>query len=452
MADIKITNASMEKRAIEDINGEDATLEQLGYHQEQCSAYPVAGGQYSWVAIVAPKSIARGMSYICGWFMLIGILAMGATNNFITANFILGMAQLAHPSYTIERWHTALVSWLVALVATNINLFIPHLLNTFSRGMLLWNVSAFIIVVATILATNDHKRDSAFVFSTFENSTGFGTGYTAVLGLLQTCFGMCCYDAPAHMTEEMHDARRSAPRAIIMSVILGAVTGLGFLIAVSFCMGDITAVATSSTGVPLIQIFYDSTGSVIGTCFLASLITIISLVAAIGLTAEGSRSIYAFARDNGLPGSTFLSAVRSKYCIPIPALVMTAVIQMALNAIYFGSYTGFLTVTSIATAGFYLSYSMPLLARLLSPSHNFNGPYNLGSLSWPLSLVSLLFLLFAFITFNFPTLNPVDAENMNYCVAAVGGVMFIAAIFWFTTGRKHFSGPVVALIGQEHNH
>ncbi|KAK5077711.1 hypothetical protein LTR16_008710, partial [Cryomyces antarcticus] len=78
---------------------------------EMCSAYPVAGGQYSWVAILAPRSMARGFSYICGWFMLIGILAMGAVNNFIAANFILGMANLANQDYVIERWHTVLVSY-----------------------------------------------------------------------------------------------------------------------------------------------------------------------------------------------------------------------------------------------------------------------------------------------------------------------------------------------------
>jgi amino acid transporter len=39
---------------------------------EMCSAYPVAGGQYSWVAVLAPKEWGRGMSYLCGWFMLIG--------------------------------------------------------------------------------------------------------------------------------------------------------------------------------------------------------------------------------------------------------------------------------------------------------------------------------------------------------------------------------------------
>jgi choline transport protein len=46
-----------------------------------CSAYPVAGGQYSWVAILAPPKVARAMSYVTGWFMCTGIVAMGAVNN-----------------------------------------------------------------------------------------------------------------------------------------------------------------------------------------------------------------------------------------------------------------------------------------------------------------------------------------------------------------------------------
>lgn len=40
---------------------------------EICSAYPVAGGQYSWVAILAPPRVARGLSYVTGWFMNTGM-------------------------------------------------------------------------------------------------------------------------------------------------------------------------------------------------------------------------------------------------------------------------------------------------------------------------------------------------------------------------------------------
>lgn len=40
---------------------------------EMCSMWPVAGGQYSWVAILAPPRVARGFSYVAGWFMLTGM-------------------------------------------------------------------------------------------------------------------------------------------------------------------------------------------------------------------------------------------------------------------------------------------------------------------------------------------------------------------------------------------
>ena len=39
---------------------------------EICSAFPVAGGQYSWVAVLAPPGVARGLSWITGWFMITG--------------------------------------------------------------------------------------------------------------------------------------------------------------------------------------------------------------------------------------------------------------------------------------------------------------------------------------------------------------------------------------------
>jgi choline transport protein len=42
---------------------------------EMCSEYPVAGGQYSWVYILSPKSIRRQFSYLTGWFMIIGRLS-----------------------------------------------------------------------------------------------------------------------------------------------------------------------------------------------------------------------------------------------------------------------------------------------------------------------------------------------------------------------------------------
>lgn len=335
---------------------------------EMCSMYPVAGGQYSWVAALAPPSIARGLSYVSGWFMLIGmcfvkqwlvhqltvagILAMGATNNSIAANFTLGMANLVFPEYTIERWQTVLVAYLIAFIATAVNIFGPHLLNRLSRFILIWNVGSFLITMIVLLATNDNKQPASFVFQEFQNFSGWGSSMAAVVGILQACFGMCCYDAPSHMTEEMKSASKEAPKAIILSVVLGAVTGFAFLLTLCFCIGDINETAGTTTGVPVIQIIYDSTGSKAGTCVLSSMIAIIVMVAGNNLLAEGSRSIYAFARDHGLPFSNTFSAVSRKRQVPINAIFLTLAVQLALDAIDFGTTTGFETVIAIATEGF----------------------------------------------------------------------------------------------------
>ncbi|KAF4771469.1 hypothetical protein N7455_007806 [Penicillium solitum] len=413
---------------------------------EMCSRWPVAGGQYSWVAMLAPPRVSRKLSYITGWFMLTGIIAMGAVNNSFGSNYILGQVNLIFPDFVIERWHTVLVAWAVGLFALVMNVFAPHALHRLSRFILVWNIASFIIVITTLLATNHQKQGTDFVFHEFRNMTGFGASMATIVGILQSFFGMCCYDAPSHMTEEMTHASRDAPKAIIFSVIMGGVTGLLFLLILCFCMGDIEATANSSTGVPVIQIFYDSTQSKVGTCILASMITVIIMVTSISLVAEGSRSVYAFARDHGLPFSGLWSQVEPKKKIPLYAIFLTVAVQLGLNAIYFGTETGFETVISIATTGFYVSYSLVLLARLLGyffrHQCSFDGPHSLPlPLSLGFSSIGLLFLLLASITFNFPSDAQVTSESMNYTSAAIGLVILLSLVTWFTTATNRFVGP-----------
>ena len=245
----------------------------------------------------------------------------------------------------------------------------------------------------------------------------------------------------------MKNASREAPKAIIMSVYVGAVTGFIFLISVCFCIGDITTTASTPTGVPLIQIFHDSTSSVVGTCCLSSLIVVIVIFCANALLAEGSRSLFAFARDRGLPFSSVFATVDQKRQVPVYAILLACGVQIALNSIYFGTLTGFNTVISIATEGFYLSYAMPLLARILAvmtgKARVLTGPYSLGKYGVYMNVIGLVFLVFTSVTFNFPTISPVDSENMNYTSAAIGIIALISLVTWVTTGRKNFTGPQV---------
>ena len=75
---------------------------------------------------------------------------------------------------------------------------------------------------------------------------------------------------------------------MVMAVYVAAVTGFIFLVVVSFCFGNVDEVAMSPTGVPLIQILYDSTQSKVGTCLLASLTVVIGMFATAGLLVSTS--------------------------------------------------------------------------------------------------------------------------------------------------------------------
>ena len=86
---------------------------------------------------------------------------------------------------------------------------------------------------------------------------------------------------------------------------------------------------------------------------------------------------------------------------------------------------------------------MPLFVRVWGRlrGEEIDSAYSLGKLGMLFNVTGILYLLFAIITFNFPAVSPVSAGNMNYTCAAVGVSILIAAITWFTTGRKQYTGP-----------
>lgn len=75
---------------------------------------------------------------------------------------------------------------------------------------------------------------------------------------------------------------------------------------------------------------------------------------------------------------------------------------------------------------------MPLFARVIARFSGhakvLPGPYKLGRYGLVVNLIGLTFLIFTSITFNFPTLAPVDKENMNYTSAAIGVIGLISLV------------------------
>lgn len=116
------------------------------------------------------------------------------------------------------------------------------------------------------------------------------------------------------------------------SVVINGLLGLGMLIGVLFCLGNLDDALSTPTGFPFIEIFRQATNSTSGGTVMvstprslrwksisptalthqpqASLIVSAVIFAATGFLTTASRMTWAFARERGLPGSTWLAKVR----------------------------------------------------------------------------------------------------------------------------------------------
>ena len=112
------------------------------------------------------------------------------------------------------------------------------------------------------------------------------------------------------MSEEVKDARRNVPKALMASVTINGVLGIGMVIAILFTLGNLDDIATITSaavsGSPLVDYFWfvlDDKGFATG---LTSLLVAMFIFAAVAVLASTSRVTWAFARDNGLPGSRWI--------------------------------------------------------------------------------------------------------------------------------------------------
>lgn len=419
---------------------------------ELTSAYPVAGGQYSWCLMLGRGSRwSRALSYACGWIQISGLLGTCAVGWYQVGINISAMVTLNTSGFVPDNWIVALIGYGSGVLVLLINLFLNKILHYISSAALYWSLGGFLTCMITILACAPSFQTPKFVFTSTVNSSGWNNqGMSIILGLMQCAFGMCAYDSVAHMSEEIEDATKQAPRAMVLAVVVGFITGFAFILSLLFVIQDMDAVVNTATGFPLLEIFHQATNSVPGALCLTLITVITQVFTNIGLLSEGSRSVYAFARDGAFPPimNKYLGQVSPVFGIPVYGLFFSALIAAILVAILFGSATAFFTVISIASTGLYVSYLLPILVSTFKRSAKAPGYYNLGKWALWFEVPALAYLTFCIIFMFFPTELPVTSSNMNYCCAAFGIVAILALTSWFCGARTCYIRQVSVLGGK----
>ncbi|KAF3026454.1 hypothetical protein E8E14_012340 [Neopestalotiopsis sp. 37M] len=413
---------------------------------EICSVYPTAGGVYYWAALLSTPKWAPIASWITGWLTLVGNWTVTLSINFGGAQLILSAISLWDEDFVANEWQTVLMFWAVTLVCYLINIFGSKYLDQINTMCIYWTGASIIIILIVLLAMSPSKRSGEFVFAHYDSSaSGWPSGWSFFVGLLQPAYVLTGYGMVASMCEEVQTPEREVPKAIVLSVVAAGITGLIYLIPVLFVLPDVQTLLDVANGQPIGLVFKTATGSAGGGFGLLFLILGIWLFAGIGALTASSRCTYAFARDGAIPGSGLWSRVDKRFDIPFWALTLSAVVDCLLGLIYFGSTAAFSSFTGVATICLCASYGLPILVCVLrGRQHVRHASYSLGKFGYVTNIATLLWIVLAIFLFCMPTnLTGLDAESMNYASVVFAGFAAISMIWYAVWGRKNFSGPPI---------
>ena len=408
---------------------------------EVCSSFPTAGGLYYWSAKLARKN-GGAWSWFTGWFNFLGQVAVTAGIDFGAAFFTTAFLNLQW-GYPATPGYTILIYGLILLLHGVLNQFGVRLVAILNDISVWWHILGVLIIVGALTFAPSHHQSASFVFSKIVNNTGWhSTFYVILIGLLLAQYTFTGYDASAHMTEETHDAARSGPRGIVMSIVVSLFAGWVLLIGVTFAIQNYAGEVGSATGVPPAQIFIDAVGLTGGKLLLLIAIGA-QLFCGMSSVTANSRMIYAFSRDGAVPGSAFWHRVNKRTRTPTNAIWLAAAGAFLLGLPYLWNYTAYAAVTSIAVIGLYIAYVMPTFLRLRQGESFQRGPWHLGRWSTPIGVIAVTWVAIITVLFMLPQVSPVTWLTFNYAVFAVLAVIGFAGIYWLVSARKWFTGPRV---------
>jgi amino acid transporter len=251
------------------------------------------------------------------------------------------------------------------------------------------------------------KAGSIFKFPGFE----FSFFLVAMFMSLYVIYG---FDTASTLSEETHNPRAEAPKAVIASVIGAFVIGAIFLWGVLMAVPDMgEAVAGFFGPTTIITAVASETFQVL----YLFVVTASIFVCCMAVETSTIRLAFGMARDNQLPFSKTMAKVSPRLHTPIG----TCVVVGLLAAIPFIQFAGASTIAVGATASIYFSYLLGNLAFMRARAKGWprtKAPFSLGVWGKVVNIVAILWgaaMLLNFLTPSSATsaFDP-NATGANY--------------------------------------
>ncbi len=416
---------------------------------EIASAYPTAGGLYYW----AYRLGGRRWAWSTAWLNMIGQVAITAGINIAAAIYLIGIFTPKGTSWSFQL----LIMLLILVPQVLINVWGIRLTARLSDISVWWHIAGVIAITLLLTIYGTHHNSLAFLFSWHPVAAPpdptltigeltiasplfrmFPTLFAAspalffVLALLQAQWTYTGYDASAHMAEETVMARLNSAWGIVLSVGVSAIAGYVMLMALTWCIPNGDIAKTANDAYPVLFIVRSNL-----TPFFANAIAVIIGVAmwlcGVASVTSMGRMWYAFARDDGIPGSRWLKRVGGKHHTPFIAIIVTSLLSVAI-CIYAAAW---FVVTSISTICLYLAYGIPVFLNLrnrLRGKGEFMtkdvAPWTLGRWSPLLNVIAIVWIIFITFVFVLPP-NELVLWTML-------GVAVLLTLYWQLLAKRTF--------------
>jgi len=391
---------------------------------EIVSQFPIHGGIYPWARRLWGRRYAWMAAWVYIWALIVTITSVAEFGaGFVTSLFGVELT----PASTLI---TALALLLIALL---INFSGTKWLARIARIGLAAELIG-VIGLGLYLLIFQRKNDFSVFFDTM-GTAGDGSYVPVFLAsALAGLFLFYGFEACGDVAEEVSDPARRIPKAMMMTIVVGAVSALfsfgGYVLAAP----NLADIVSGKEGDPIPAILDATLGTVGAKIFLVvALLAFISCV--LSLQAAASRLLYSFARDGMLPGHAWLAKVSDRSKVPTNALIVACTVPALICVLIYFNDGILVPVTAFAILGIYVSFQMVVLAALRQRIKGWKpaGPFNLRGWGVVVNVVALAYGIFAMVLLAKPDSGGTFFQN--YVVLIGLGVVLVLGLLYLFIAR-----------------
>ena len=127
----------------------------------------------------------------------------------------------------------------------------------------------------------------------------------------------------------------------------------------------------------------------------------------------GSRTIWAYARDEMLPFSKLWYKIWKRTDTPVASVWLFTTCCVLINLIGLGSYTAISAIFNLTAIALDWSYTIPIICKLAYGKFE-RGPFHLGWASKWINAWAVVWTTFVTIIYVQPVILPVTPQNVSY--------------------------------------